>query len=36
MRELRDEDIPVFPALGRRITEESAEEPSIYEKPAAG
>ena len=27
-----DDDIPVFPALGRRITEESAEEPSIYEE----
>ena len=31
-----DTDIPVFPALGRRITEEATERPSIYEKPAAG
>ncbi len=30
-----DDDIPVFPALGRRITEESAEQPSIYEKPSS-
>jgi alkanesulfonate monooxygenase SsuD/methylene tetrahydromethanopterin reductase-like flavin-dependent oxidoreductase (luciferase family) len=36
MRELADDEIPVFPALGRRITEESRTEPSIYEKPAAG
>ncbi len=36
MPALRDSEIPVFPALGRRITEESKEEPSIYEKPAAG
>ncbi len=35
MRELRDEEIPVFPALGRRITEERAKESSIYEKPEA-
>jgi alkanesulfonate monooxygenase SsuD/methylene tetrahydromethanopterin reductase-like flavin-dependent oxidoreductase (luciferase family) len=36
MPPLADARIPVFPALGRRITEESAEQPSIYEKPAAG
>jgi alkanesulfonate monooxygenase SsuD/methylene tetrahydromethanopterin reductase-like flavin-dependent oxidoreductase (luciferase family) len=36
MRELSDAEIPVFPALGRRITEESKGQPSIYEKPAAG
>jgi alkanesulfonate monooxygenase SsuD/methylene tetrahydromethanopterin reductase-like flavin-dependent oxidoreductase (luciferase family) len=36
MRELPDDEIPVFPALGRRITEESKAEPSIYERPAAG
>jgi hypothetical protein len=33
---LADAQIPVFPALGRRITEESREQPSIYERPAAG
>jgi len=31
-----DAEIPVFPALGRRITEEAKNEPSIYERPAAG
>jgi alkanesulfonate monooxygenase SsuD/methylene tetrahydromethanopterin reductase-like flavin-dependent oxidoreductase (luciferase family) len=33
-----DEDLPTFMALGRRITEESADKPSIYEdqRPAAG
>ncbi len=36
MPALRDAEIPVFPALGRRITEEAKEQPSIYEKPAAG
>ena len=36
MPALRDADIPVFPALGRRIAEEAKEQPSIYEKPAAG
>ncbi len=36
MAPLRDEDIPVLPALGRRITEEADDQPSIYEKPAAG
>ncbi len=36
MPPLADEDIPTFPALGRRITEESKDEPSIYARPAAG
>jgi hypothetical protein len=36
MTPLRDAEIPVFPALGRRIAEESKDQPSIYEKPAAG
>jgi len=36
MPQLADEDIPTFMALGRRITEESKKEPSIYERPAAG
>jgi alkanesulfonate monooxygenase SsuD/methylene tetrahydromethanopterin reductase-like flavin-dependent oxidoreductase (luciferase family) len=36
MKSLADADIPVFPALGRRIAEESQNQPSIYEKPAAG
>ena len=36
MPTLSDADIPVFPALGRRIAEEAKEQPSIYEKPAAG
>lgn len=37
MRPLADADIPVFPALGRRITEESAnQDSSIYEEPSAG
>jgi alkanesulfonate monooxygenase SsuD/methylene tetrahydromethanopterin reductase-like flavin-dependent oxidoreductase (luciferase family) len=36
LRALADDQIPVFPALGRRITEEAKSEPSIYEKPAAG
>jgi hypothetical protein len=31
-----DEEIPTFVALGRRITEEDQEKPSIYERPAAG
>ena len=31
-----DEDLPTFEALGRRITEEDAQRPSIYERPAAG
>jgi len=37
MKPLSDAEIPVFPALGRRITEESQnQQASIYEKPAAG
>jgi alkanesulfonate monooxygenase SsuD/methylene tetrahydromethanopterin reductase-like flavin-dependent oxidoreductase (luciferase family) len=36
MAPLADAQIPVLPALGRRITEEAANQPSIYEKPAAG
>jgi len=36
LRPLADDEIPVFPALGRRITEEAKDQPSIYEKPAAG
>jgi alkanesulfonate monooxygenase SsuD/methylene tetrahydromethanopterin reductase-like flavin-dependent oxidoreductase (luciferase family) len=36
MKPLKDADIPVFPALGRRITEESKGQASIYERPAAG
>ncbi len=36
MPSLADSDIPVFAALGRKITEESAGEPSIYEEPSAG
>ncbi|HEX7035016.1 MAG TPA: LLM class flavin-dependent oxidoreductase [Pseudomonadales bacterium] len=35
MPALRDEDIPTFVALGRRITEEDKTRPSIYEKSAA-
>jgi hypothetical protein len=31
-----DADIPTFMALGRKITEESKNEPSIYQRPAAG
>ncbi len=30
-----DADLPAFEALGRKITEESRKEPSIYEKPAS-
>jgi alkanesulfonate monooxygenase SsuD/methylene tetrahydromethanopterin reductase-like flavin-dependent oxidoreductase (luciferase family) len=36
MKSLKDADIPVFPALGRRITEETQGQASIYERPAAG
>jgi alkanesulfonate monooxygenase SsuD/methylene tetrahydromethanopterin reductase-like flavin-dependent oxidoreductase (luciferase family) len=35
MRVPRDEDIPTFVALGRRISEEQKEQPSIYERPAS-
>jgi alkanesulfonate monooxygenase SsuD/methylene tetrahydromethanopterin reductase-like flavin-dependent oxidoreductase (luciferase family) len=30
-----DADIPTYPALGRRITEEQRDKPSIYERPAS-
>ena len=36
MRDLPDEEIPTYVSLGRKITEESKNEESIYEKPAAG
>ncbi len=36
MKPLADEEIPTFMALGRRITEEQEDAPSIYERPAAG
>jgi alkanesulfonate monooxygenase SsuD/methylene tetrahydromethanopterin reductase-like flavin-dependent oxidoreductase (luciferase family) len=36
MKPLADAEIPIFPALGRRIAEESQNQLSIYEKPAAG
>ena len=36
MAEPADEEIPTFVALGRRITEEDQDQPSIYERPAAG
>jgi alkanesulfonate monooxygenase SsuD/methylene tetrahydromethanopterin reductase-like flavin-dependent oxidoreductase (luciferase family) len=35
MKTPRDEDIPTFLALGRRITEEDGDRPSIYEKPVS-
>ena len=35
MEPLADEDIPVFQSLGRKISEESKKEESIYERPAA-
>jgi alkanesulfonate monooxygenase SsuD/methylene tetrahydromethanopterin reductase-like flavin-dependent oxidoreductase (luciferase family) len=35
MVEPTDDEIPEFVALGRKITEEAKEEPSIYAKPAA-
>jgi hypothetical protein len=31
-----DDEIPTYPALGRRITEESKDARSVYERPAAG
>jgi hypothetical protein len=34
MKALADDEIPTFMALGRRITEESKNAQSIYEKPA--
>ena len=36
MVELDDTEIPVFKSLGRKVSEESAAEESIYERPAAG
>jgi alkanesulfonate monooxygenase SsuD/methylene tetrahydromethanopterin reductase-like flavin-dependent oxidoreductase (luciferase family) len=36
MKPLQDAEIPIFPALGRRIVEEAQNQPSIFEKPAAG
>ncbi|TDJ42958.1 MAG: LLM class flavin-dependent oxidoreductase [Gammaproteobacteria bacterium] len=36
MAELADDEIPTYLALGRKITEEAKDEPSIYEKTAAG
>ena len=35
MAELADEDIPIYPSLGRKVSEESKSEASIYERPAA-
>lgn len=35
MRMPADEDIPTYMALGRRITEEQQDKPSIYERPAS-
>jgi alkanesulfonate monooxygenase SsuD/methylene tetrahydromethanopterin reductase-like flavin-dependent oxidoreductase (luciferase family) len=35
MKEPADDAIPTFMALGRRITEESRDAPSLYEKPAS-
>jgi alkanesulfonate monooxygenase SsuD/methylene tetrahydromethanopterin reductase-like flavin-dependent oxidoreductase (luciferase family) len=36
MKALPDAEIPIFPALGRRIVEETQNQRSIFEKPAAG
>ncbi len=36
MRELRDDEIPIFKSLGRQVSEVSEHEASIYERPAAG
>jgi alkanesulfonate monooxygenase SsuD/methylene tetrahydromethanopterin reductase-like flavin-dependent oxidoreductase (luciferase family) len=36
MKPLADDEIPTYVALGRRITEEEPDKPSIYERPAAG
>ncbi len=35
MAPLADQDIPTFPALGRKITEETPNERSIYQEPSA-
>ena len=36
MSELADEDIPIYPSLGRKISEQAKAEASIYERPAVG
>ena len=36
MQELKDDEIPTFVSLGRKVSEESKKEESIYERPAAG
>ncbi|MBH80778.1 MAG: LLM class flavin-dependent oxidoreductase [Gammaproteobacteria bacterium] len=36
LRSLADEDIPTFVSLGRRISEESTSERSVYKRPSAG
>ena len=36
MKELNDDEIPTFVSLGRKVSEESKQEQSIYERPAAG
>ena len=36
MKPLADDEIPTYLALGRRITEEEQDKPSIYERPATG
>ncbi len=36
MRELQDDEIPIFKSLGRQVSEVSEHETSIYERPAAG
>ena len=35
MQQLKDDDIPVFESLGRKVSQESQNEESIYEKPQA-
>ena len=35
MAELGDDEIPIFQSLGRKVSEESKKEESIYERPAA-
>ena len=36
LRSLADEDIPTVVSLGRRISEESTSERSVYKRPSAG
>ena len=36
MEELKDDEIPTFVSLGRKVSEESKNEESIYQRPAAG